>query len=33
MYLELWGKLGEDAVFGEDARDLLRSLAQEFLAE
>lgn len=33
VYLELWGKLGEDAVFGEDARDLLRSLAQEFLTE
>lgn len=33
VYLELWGKLGADAVFGEDARDLLRSLAQEFLAE
>lgn len=33
VYLELWGKLCEDAVFGEDARDLLRSLAQEFLAE
>ncbi|MGQ0773409.1 MAG: helix-turn-helix domain-containing protein [Pseudonocardiales bacterium] len=33
VYLELWGKLGEDAVFGEDARELLRSLAQEFLAE
>lgn len=33
VYMELWRKLGEDAVFGEDARDLLRSLAQEFLAE
>lgn len=33
VYQELWGKLCEDAVFGEDARDLLRSLAQEFLAE
>ncbi|MGH3776346.1 MAG: DUF5753 domain-containing protein [Pseudonocardiaceae bacterium] len=33
VYLELWGKLCEDAVFDEDARDLLRSLAQEFLAE
>ncbi len=33
IYLELWGKLCEDAVFDEDARDLLRSLAQEFLAE
>lgn len=33
VYLELWGKLSEDAVFGEDARDLLRALAQEFLAE
>lgn len=33
VYLDLWGKLCEDAVFGEDARDVLRSLAQEFLAE
>ncbi len=33
VYVELWGKLCEDAVFGEDARDLMRSLAQEFLAE
>lgn len=33
IYLELWGKLCEDAVFDEDARDVLRSLAQEFLAE
>lgn len=33
VYLELWGKVCEDAVFGEEARDLLRSLAAEFLAE
>ncbi len=33
VYLDLWGKLCEDAVFGEDARGVLRSLAQEFLAE
>ncbi|MGH3943466.1 MAG: Scr1 family TA system antitoxin-like transcriptional regulator, partial [Pseudonocardiaceae bacterium] len=33
VYLELWAKLCEDAVFDEDARDLLRSLAQEFLGE
>lgn len=33
VYLELWDKLCVDAVFGEDARDLLRSLAAEFLAE
>lgn len=33
VYLDLWDKLCEDAVFGEDARDVLRSLAQEFLAE
>ncbi|MGH3545455.1 MAG: DUF5753 domain-containing protein [Mycobacteriales bacterium] len=33
VYLDLWGKLCADAVFGEDARDMLRSLAQEFLAE
>lgn len=32
VYLELWGKLCEDAVFDDDARDLLRSLADEFLA-
>ncbi|MGH3985152.1 MAG: Scr1 family TA system antitoxin-like transcriptional regulator [Pseudonocardiaceae bacterium] len=33
VYLDLWRKLCADAVFEEDARDLLRSLAQEFLAE
>ncbi|HEY6424069.1 MAG TPA: Scr1 family TA system antitoxin-like transcriptional regulator, partial [Pseudonocardiaceae bacterium] len=33
VYLDLWRKLCEDAVFDEDARDLLRSLASEFLAE
>ena len=33
VYLELWRKLGADAVFDDDARDLLRSLATEFLAE
>ncbi|MGH2604294.1 MAG: DUF5753 domain-containing protein [Dehalococcoidia bacterium] len=33
VYLELWSKLCEDATFGEDARDLLRSLAAELLAE
>ncbi|HEU0087417.1 MAG TPA: DUF5753 domain-containing protein [Pseudonocardiaceae bacterium] len=33
VYLELWGKLGADAVFDEGARDLLRRLAAEFLAE
>lgn len=33
VYLELWRKLCDDAVFDEDARDLLRSLAKEFLAE
>ena len=33
VYLDLWGKLCGDAVFGEDARDALHSLAQEFLAE
>ncbi|HEU0087419.1 MAG TPA: helix-turn-helix transcriptional regulator [Pseudonocardiaceae bacterium] len=33
VYMELWGKLCEDAVFGEDARELLRSLAREFLIE
>lgn len=32
VYLGLWEKLCEDAVFEEDARELLRSLAQEFLA-
>jgi hypothetical protein len=31
-YLDMWGSC-EDAVFDEDARDLLHSLAQEFLAE
>lgn len=33
VYLDLWRKLGEDAVFGEDARGLLGALADEFLAE
>lgn len=33
VYLNLWNKLCEDAVFGEDARDVLRSLAEEFLSE
>ena len=33
VYLALWDKLCADAVFGEEARNLLRSLAQEFLAE
>ena len=33
VYLELWGRLCEGAVFGEDARDLLRSLAAELLVE
>lgn len=33
VYLNLWGKLREDAVFDEGARDLLRSLANELLAE
>lgn len=33
VYLELWGKVCEDAVFGEEARGLLRSLAAEFMAE
>jgi transcriptional regulator with XRE-family HTH domain len=33
VYLELWEKLGEDAVFDDEARDLLRRLAEEFLSE
>lgn len=32
VYLDLWAKLCEDAVFGEDARDMLRSLAHEFFS-
>jgi hypothetical protein len=32
VYLELWGKLCDDAVFDDEARNLLRLLAQEFLA-
>lgn len=33
VYLNLWNKLCEDAVFGEDARGVLRSLAEEFCSE
>ncbi|MGH4019261.1 MAG: DUF5753 domain-containing protein [Pseudonocardiaceae bacterium] len=33
VYLNLWDKLCEDAVFDDAARDLLRALADEFLGE